>query len=188
MSEVSICNGALTHVGASFITSFEDGTETADLCAEHYPTTRDALLARFPWGFATKRAQLAQNATAPLFNWLYAYELPNDYLRLIETNIDGAAYSIEGRAIVTDEAAPVKIAYVARIEDTGFFPEYFRELLEYVLADKLAFKLKQQISSVLIQKLSIGLETKEIEALSADSQQFPSPAYEESNLITARSV
>ena len=195
MSEVSICNGALTHVGASLIASLDDDTDRAELCKELYPRTRDEALSRHAWGFATKRAQLAQSATGPLFDYSLGFTLPIDFLKLISTSIDGPVdslrqpiFSIEGNELVTDEAAPIKIRYIARITSTGLFPIWFSAYLEFVLADKLAFRLKQQISSIFKAAIKDDKIDAELAAMSSDSQQFPSSQYDESNLMLARQL
>ena len=186
MSVVSICNGALTLVGASLITSLTDDTERAEQCSEHYGPVLRATLARAAWTFAMKRASIAQSATSPVFTWANAYQLPPDYIRLLSTNIDGAPYAIEGDKLVTDEAGPVKIQYIWEVTDTGLFPENFREYLEYRLANKLVFRLKQQISSKLIEKLKDDLLTAELVALSTDAQENADNTYDETSLEAAR--
>ena len=47
-----------------------------------YDDIRQNALEGFPWVFATKRAELPLNATAPAFGYDDAYVLPNDYLSL----------------------------------------------------------------------------------------------------------
>ncbi|MEG2434376.1 MAG: hypothetical protein RSB25_22310, partial [Acinetobacter sp.] len=64
-TKVSVCNEALSMLGAKTIQSFDDSTENARRCASIYDSTRKALLRMHPWSFAKKRTQLAPIATHP---------------------------------------------------------------------------------------------------------------------------
>lgn len=84
-SEVDICNLALGHLGdTATVASLDppEGSAQAEHCARFYPLARDSLLEMHPWGFATKRVQLAQLGTGwP--EWDYAYAQPADALKII---------------------------------------------------------------------------------------------------------
>lgn len=76
-SEVSICNLALSHIGApANISSLDETTYEAELCAQFYPIARDALLEMHPWNFATERVELAL-LEATVSQWAYAYAMPS---------------------------------------------------------------------------------------------------------------
>jgi hypothetical protein len=71
VSEVSIANMALSHVGQhNQIAALSDSTEAARQCNLHYEQARDSLLRAHPWNFAIKRtvlltqAETAKNITA----------------------------------------------------------------------------------------------------------------------------
>src|SRR6185312_16246570 len=93
MSEVTICNLALAHLGdTATVASIKppDASVQAQLCARFYPVARDALLEMAQWGFATRRVQPAQ-VTAPTVTdadgntkqtWLYAYAVPSDMVNV----------------------------------------------------------------------------------------------------------
>lgn len=91
MSEVTICNLALSHLGdRATVASIKppDGSVQAQLCARFYWVARNALLEMASWGFATRRAVLALVAnptTGPsgCGAWKYAYALPNAVLNAI---------------------------------------------------------------------------------------------------------
>lgn len=62
MSEVSICNLALSHIGdTAAVTSIKppDSSQQAQLCSHFYYIARDAMLEMGSWSFATKRVKLA---------------------------------------------------------------------------------------------------------------------------------
>jgi len=80
-SDVGIANLALLKLGKQRITSFEDNTTVAALFNEQYATLRDTML-RMGWNFSRKYTALAALSTPPAFQYLYAFELPSDFLRL----------------------------------------------------------------------------------------------------------
>ncbi len=165
-SEVDICNLALSHLGdTSTVASLDppEGSAQAEHCARFYPIARDSLLEMHPWGFATKRVQLAQLGTGwP--EWDYAYAQPSDSLNIIAVlppdatddysqglwNVPLAAggayvpqaYSCEVNAdgadvIYTDQADAV-LRYTAVVTDTTKFSPLFIVSLSHHLASMLA--------------------------------------------------
>lgn len=92
MSEVTICNLALSHLGDTAVVASirpPDGSVQAQLCARFYAPARDALLEMAAWGFATRRVKLAElvpeaadamdiNADGTLAGpWRHMYALPS---------------------------------------------------------------------------------------------------------------
>jgi hypothetical protein len=101
-SEVSICNLALAHLGdAATVSSIAppDGSVQADLCAQFYPAARDALLEMHDWGFATRRAALAELVNAsPTTAWAYCYAQPVDLVNTISVVAPDAQDDTSGYA------------------------------------------------------------------------------------------
>jgi len=123
MSEVTICNLALGHLGdTANIASLNERSRQAQLCARFYPVARNALLEMSTWGFATRRVKLAlvSNPTLAIAQgvdpaaergtWKFAYALPNavinaiavlpasaidDYEASWRKNFDGFPYPVE---------------------------------------------------------------------------------------------
>ena len=83
LSDIALCSRALIKIGAAPIQSFTDGTAESEIAGALFPHTRDALLSAYSWSFATTQTQLPQLAESPLADYSYAYQLPNDYLRII---------------------------------------------------------------------------------------------------------
>ena len=94
MSEVTICNLALSHLGdTASVASIKppDSSVQAQLCARLYYVARNALLEMAAWGFATRRVALAQ-VTNPTLDpndpdsrgtWRFAYALPNAAINVL---------------------------------------------------------------------------------------------------------
>lgn len=134
-SDVLIANRALTKIGAARITSLDDTSKSATTISSMYETVRDAELRAHRWHFAKTRAQLAALATPPLFDFAYAYQLPTDYISLMQvgglvvypkTDTRGL-FSIEGGKLLTNMGAPLNIRYVRRITDPNLFDALFVE-------------------------------------------------------------
>jgi hypothetical protein len=135
-SVVEICCRALDHLGQPPILSLEDPTKTAAACSRGYPISRDAVLRAYPWNCATRRASLAALTTAPAWGYGRQFQLPNDCLRVLETegDLSGTTWRREGNLILTDEAAPLRVRYIAQVTD----PAQFDALLVDAIAAHLA--------------------------------------------------
>lgn len=169
-SIVSICNLALTRIGAQTINDLEEASSAARHCKALYEPTRDSLLEKHPWRFARSRASLAalvvSEADKPR-EWSQVYALPSDSLTPLyiepasagtiplhrdcytgpeywRQQIPDATPPFEvraGRQIMTDEEDAVLI-YTARIEDPTRYEPLFVEALSWRLAGDLASALK----------------------------------------------
>jgi hypothetical protein len=189
-SEVGICNAALQMVKHSKrISDLTQGTKEANACEVVYEELRDALLEMHQWNFAAKRLKLPRLAEAPAFEWDYAYQMPSDYVRIVQVygNSDGRgriAYKIEGDTIVSDET-DVYVRYVARITDPNKMRPTFRVALSKLIASRLATSLAQSRSAAKAlydEFLSQDLPT----AKSADSLQDFEQGLPESDWVAVR--
>lgn len=158
-SDVSIANRVCTLLGADIIISLADDTNRARTISANYEAIRDAELARRRWRFAIKRSSLPALADVPDSDYARQFQVPNDFLRLIEGGdlISGpdfsdyrrggrALYSREGRQILTNLAAPLHIRYLARITDPSLFDATFAESLAARMADELCERITQSDS------------------------------------------
>lgn len=167
-SEVDICNLALGHLGdTGTVASLDppEGSAQAEHCARFYPIARDSLLEMHPWGFATKRVQLAQLGTGwP--EWDYSYAQPADALNIIavlppdasddysmglnSANVPLAAggsyvpkaFSCEinsdGADVIYSDQEDAVLRYTALVTDTTKFSPLFVMALSWHLASMLA--------------------------------------------------
>lgn len=147
-SEVSICNIALTALGAQLITSLSDDQTEAKLCDANYDPARDSALEARAWTFATKRAALALKKTAPVWGFTNAFQLPTDLITVLEMRdalpnrvnfnelMNPTDWLREEDTIVTD-AATARIRYIARITD----PNRYTAAFIHVVAARLAYEI-----------------------------------------------
>ena len=146
-SVVNICNSALNLLGASTISALTDDTKNARLCNQRYEPVRNRVFRSHAWNCLHKRVQLAQNSTAPVVEYDYAYLLPSDCLRVLKihngttdsiaTNLD---YKIEGRNIVTD-IDTIFLIYIALDTDPNNYDTYLRESISHQLAADLCYAI-----------------------------------------------
>lgn len=155
-SAIQIANRALTKLGAARIISLGDDNKQSRAVLSCFDDLRDDELRSHRWSFAMKRTSLAADSVAPAFGFTYAYTLPPDFLRLDMVNDEFPAvvmdnyigvetndYTIEGNKILANIAAPLKLRYIARIEDPNQMDVNFREALSCRIAAELAEDLTQ---------------------------------------------
>lgn len=161
-TDVKIANIALSHLGDYRITSLADNTEQARKVNAIYTLTRDSLLFDHPWSFAKKQATLAVNATAPTYEFDYAFDLPSDFIRLLSINEElpqTIKHEIVGSQIFISEST-LDIKYVYRVTDPTKFSDGFVECLSLLLAAKLAYSItrsrgmREQLMGEFAAKLS----------------------------------
>lgn len=138
-SQIEIINVALSRIGANEITSLSDGTTEQKLAVNFWDTCRRELLRSHPWNFAIADIELAQIDGYQGFDYQYSYQLPSNFLRLLEF-YGNPDYRVQGRQIVTDSSI-CKIRYIKDITDTSLWDSSFVDLLAQRLAVDLAFPL-----------------------------------------------
>ena len=147
-NSVELCSHALLKVGANTISSFEDGTLEAEVCANLYPLVRDFLLAAHPWNFATKQQTLPRVASAPVADFRFAYSLPADCIRVLSAGANGRGrgvhYKIRGRMLLTDSQQAM-LTYIHRPEEASF-PAFFVMALVAQLAAEFCIPLAESTS------------------------------------------
>lgn len=81
VSEVTICNMALSHIRAGSINALNEGSLQAQQCNLWFDILRDRTLADAPWQFAESIKPLSPR-TDEVFGWTYVYQYPSDCLRI----------------------------------------------------------------------------------------------------------
>ncbi len=146
-TDIDICARALILIGASPITSFEDGTTEATVAANLYEDTVRDMLTRYRWRFATGQIQLSRLTEAPTSRWDAAYQVPADMLMLhaVTVNDNPIAYDryqdmIYCNATVED----VVVADYMFRADEEFWSPGFITAVEYQLASIFAYSVAAQ--------------------------------------------
>jgi len=184
-SDVLICNRALSKLGAERINALTEDSPNGRSCNAAFVSVRDSELEDHPWSFAIKRAQLAANATAPIFGRTNAFPLPVDFIRLlppyVEDNRNNWDHQIEAGEIVTDDDGPLDIRYIARITDPNKYTPLFAEALSARLAMEMAEEITQSNSKRQLAQteyLAIVSRAKKSNAIQRVAQRPPRDVWE----------
>jgi len=168
-TETSICNSALTKIGAGRIISLDDTSERAKLLKEQYPLLRDALLYEHPWNFATARIEVAPLVAAPEYEFDFQYQLPSDCLRVYGTDMPKDwPWKVEGTKLLCNSSTLI-IKYIKRVTDTSQFSSEFAEVLAWRIASEIAYSVTQ--SSSLRDSADAKYERALRQARSFDAQE-----------------
>ena len=142
--ETDIINAAFDLLDEEVAIDPSDDRAPVRWMKRNYPLVRDAILRRHPWNFAVARASLPELSDEPAFGWKRQFQLPANCLRLLpltwqgKMNGEPIKHEVEGRRILTNAEAPLKIRYIRRVEDTSLFDPLFVQLLAAELAVRAA--------------------------------------------------
>lgn len=182
-SRVEICNRALDKLGSAAITSLDDNVKSARACARMFDAVRDAELRDHQWNFAVARTSLPELGEAPVFGFSKQYQLPGDCLKVLDVDPPGD-WKVEGRRVLANVSASLRIKYIRRVGDTNSFDALFAEALSARMAQELCETLTQSNS----KKRAVQDDyTQAIRrARRADAIEGTPDAFEETSWIKAR--
>jgi len=186
LNDIALCARALIRLGASPITSFDDQTVEAEIAGALYAPVRDALLSAYPWSFATGKIALTQDSQAPVADYQYAYNMPNDFLRAISAGGaqegQGTHYKIV-RNKIHSNANALTLTYIFR-PDESEFPPFFDIALINRLAAEFCIPVTESTSrSEALYRLA---EREYEKARQIDAQQDSPNAIQDFTLIDVR--
>jgi hypothetical protein len=155
--DTQIASLALYEIGEMELTGTEDQTKAARVAKLVLPHARK-LCFDLPvnWKFASTRAQLSQHGSEPAFGYDYQYKLPDSCGRIISTvdeNGDDINYRYRREIYISGpEKTPVllcdqeecRIRYIVYLDNPGYWPGWFQELVVLTMAIKLAKPLTEQ--------------------------------------------
>jgi hypothetical protein len=116
------------------------------------------------------RAQKALTPLPPDHGYAYRYDLPSDFLRLLEQSEDTRElWELGGREVFSDSGITVPIRYVRRLRDTTKWDP----LLQSYVAARLAYEICEELtqSSSKKEALAKDLAALEIKAKGVDAQE-----------------
>lgn len=187
-------------LGARPISSFNEGTDEANVADRLYGDVRDQALMVYPWSFSFKKSQLARLSTTPINEWKYEYQLPGDSIgppRRIynssSTNIVPiSAYELMGDKLLTNEER-IYAEYQYSVPEYSM-PTYFVQLLKYMMAWHMALPITDQVEKAQYwQGVAVGSPAENGRggymrtAMNVDGQGQPVQTIEDYSLIAVRS-
>lgn len=152
-TDVQICSNALTVLGSKSIDSLTEGTGRAKICNAVYDDIKYTLLASYPWRFATRKAKLSRDATAPINEWRYSFILPTDRVE------NGAIAAFQSSAVSEPPFQDFEIfenRLYANVEEVWIdytydiveasMPFYFVNLLKAAICADIAMAVTDQVN------------------------------------------
>jgi hypothetical protein len=198
-SALSICSDSLLMLGANPITSFNEGTDSANICDRLYADIRDQALTIYPWSFSFKKVKLSRLITTPTTEYKYEYQLPGDRIspprRVFASASPGSptvnTYRIQQDKLLTD-LEEVWIDYQYSVGEFEM-PVYFVQLLKYLMAWHLSLPITDQADKAQYwQGVAVGSPGENGRggymrtATQVDGQSQPVNVIEDYSLIVAR--
>lgn len=186
LTSIALCSRALLKLGAETITSFEEGTTEAEVAANLYSSTRDAMLSAHPWSFATGQINLAKLIAAPVADYSSAFQLPTDFLRALSAGRGGSGRGQEFRIAekrLHCNSDEITLTYIFRPAESEF-PPFFDQALIARLAAEFCIPLTE--STARTEALHKLAEHQFRQAKIIDSQQDSPIRFEDFPLVTVR--
>ena len=140
-TNIDICARALVMIGASPISSFDDGTTEATVASNTYEDTVRADLSMMRWRFASGQSQLSRLTDTPAGRFDAAYQLPSDLLSLHTVTINDNILSYdryEDMVYCNAASGDVLIADYTYRADESSWPPYLILLAQYHMAATFA--------------------------------------------------
>jgi hypothetical protein len=198
-SALKVCSDALLLLGARPISSFNEGTDSSNLCDRLYPDIKRTSLQMYPWSFSFKKVQLARTINTPVNQYKYEYQLPSDMLgavrRAFSSNAVGVGsftdWTIQGDKLLTN-AESIFIDYQFSVNEDKM-PSYFIQFLKYMMAWHLSGPISDQVEKTQYwQTVAVGSPGENNRggffrtATSMDGQGQTSSSFEDFSLIAVR--
>lgn len=140
INKLKVINRGLQILGQPQIASLSENSRGAKAMLAAYDSIVLAELESHTWRFAVQRANLAADATPPLFGKSYRYAIPGDFLCMAppETNYDEPVkrdWELEGNYILSNDPAPLQLRYVAYGIPESNWSALFAEAVSSSLAE-----------------------------------------------------
>jgi|TARA_R110000796_G_scaffold26011_3_gene72669 hypothetical protein len=169
---IDVSSRALILIGAQPITSFEDNSTEALVCANMYEDIARSALLSTRWRFSTNQAVLNRLTEAPTGRYDSAYQIPTGSLMVhaVTVNESPIEYNIYGSKVFCDasEADQLVADYTYRSEESDW-PSYFTIAVEHSLAAVLATSIARDRG--LSELMAAQYNNLMVKARNLDSQQ-----------------
>lgn len=194
-SSLEIINSALTNIGQDPLADINQKGKVANACRLKYPLARRALLRRYNWNFAIRRANASPIGGGAEFGFDNKFRLPADCLRFIglfdqndpeyQRNYTGSKipHKVEGRFVYAD-GDTIYFFYVADLEEAGDYDPLFVEALGWKLAGDVTYAIANGADHVKMCRDSFSAAIRD--ARMADAIEGSTEVIESSEWLDSR--
>jgi hypothetical protein len=196
---IKICSAELQMLGAKAISSFTEGTDSANIADSLYQDIKKQTLLIYPWSFIYKKTQLSRLITNPTTEYKYEYQLTCDRIgppRMVMTSSSPGSptirnYRIFQDKLLTDEET-IYIDYPYDVQEYEM-PVYFVQLMKYMMSWHLAMPITDQTEKAQYwQGVAVGTQADNGRggytrvATTMDGQGQPVPVIQDFPLVDVR--
>lgn len=141
--------------------SNERANAEMNACIRGSDSVRDRLLSLYTWEFARRSSVLEERAGSS-DGWEYGYKVPDDCMKVISVQKDGASVEYEalGDVVYCNAEYPV-LKYTGQVSDVRRWPGAFADVFAYSLAQEIVLATTGNAETVqlLEQKTQILIQT-----------------------------
>ncbi len=145
MTKTEIANMALRRAKENTIVGDVDtaATPNAELIQDFWDNTAARIIKAVRPSWAKKQAVLTLLTAAPTFEWAYAYQLPTDFVEIVQVNglnagdIEEKYDVLSDRRLVTNEES-VSLTYLFNETDYARWDSEFIDAFSYALGAEIA--------------------------------------------------
>ena len=192
LTRVQIISQALTLMGKKPILSLNNQSDIVTAADQSFDMLLQATLSEGFWRFAAKIEEIQQDVNTPIGGyWNYAYNLPNDYLKLVHVwpqMYDFELYAGAPPKLFTNfnnSSQPLYVEYIF-LPPVSYLPAYFVKYFAFELAAFLALTNAQMPDYYAELDKKKGIELAIAQA--ADAQNRPQTPLQSSPVLTRRFV
>jgi len=170
-TKLSIWKRALNKIGEAPVTSLTENSVNQRILDANYDDDRKAVLEMHSWKFARVLVELAAT-TVPAFGYDAAYQLPTDFIKIVEFNNTDPEYrekcpfDIVGDQLHTNEDF-AKIKYIKDSTSEGDFSAGFVDALATYIARNIVYTRTK--SQPLMERMDAMFDKSLAAAKRADS-------------------
>lgn len=166
-AKTNIANIALTHLGESKIDDLDDPNQRARLCKLRFDDCLDIVLRSHPWSCVTKREKLKKLndpitgvALKPAFGFNYIFQLPADFLRVIQVDNVSYPYQIEVYTISPQDEVPATSQPVLLTNASSISIRYVHvppnlEILTRDVSNLIGLRIASELAEPLTSKVDL---------------------------------
>jgi hypothetical protein len=185
-TQVSICSNALLMLGAKTISAIDEESDRAEIAANLYDSTRDAVLRSHPWNCAVKRVVLAPDSDAPVGDDYSAqFTLPGDFLRVLAVgeSTEDVDYKIESGKILASGTS-LFLRYIWKNTTESTWDPMLVKAMELQMSAAMAYAITMSAAKEQLQLEKLERFMKQCRAV--DGQDDPPQQLGDERLLNAR--